>query len=447
MFALEITFADQPDDIETILVRRHKALIGASELAHIEIQDMQTLNYDLRLIRDISAKFRVAPISKTSNAALSNILEGVYERTGVFDMGKVKLNITALDSDLMLKDSEPTDRAGVRVMRMANSSPSPVYPALVILGNDPFVMSFTPDSPVYVGSAKGCSLRLDAKDVSPRHARIGYESGEFWVEDLGSSQGTYINSNQISGRISLKSGSSISIGKSITIIGISTAEQLQQALNLEPGESKSPSIEERKYPVLISMSEVVRPARMIMPLDSVITIGRDPQCDMWFGAPHVSRKHCSFTLSKTGQVSISDFSKNGTLYDEGILKKGDLVRIKDKAHAFDFGGGITLALCFNETQEKQYIEAAGNPEVFVRESTHSGERVGQYSIAQPELLRNKSIGIRRPAHGNKISRFIYNLVVFYQSLSSRNRVALYITLAAVVVVLVVLLNLILRLNF
>lgn len=447
MFSLEITFSDAPDDVETILIRRHKALIGSSAHAHVEIQDMQALNYDLRLSRDVGGKFRVAPISKTNNSSFSNILEGVYDGSGFFDLGKVKLNITALDSDLMLKESEPPDRAGVRVMRLANSNSSPSYPAIVVLGIEPIVMSFTPDSPVYIGSAKSCSLRLDASDVSPKHARVGYESGEFWVEDLGSSQGTYVNNSQISGRVSIKSGNAINLGKSITILGITSLEQLQQALNIEPNSRRTPALEERKYPVLISLSEVVRPARMVMPLDSVVNIGRDPQCDMWFGAPHVSRKHCSFTLSKMGSVSISDYSKNGTLYDEGILKKGDLVQIKDKAHAFDFGGGITLALCFNEKQEKQFIEAAGNANVFVGNerpdavspALQSGNRSGVYTRSGTYK--------RKAQNTSKVLEFVNNFILFYQSLTTRNKVAMYITLAAVIVVLVVFLNLILRLNF
>ncbi len=446
MFALEITFNDQPGDVETILVRRHKALIGASESAHVEIQDMQSLNYDLRLIRDVGSKFRVSPISKENNTSISNLLEGIYDGTGFFDLGKVKLSITALDSDLMLKESEPPDRAGVRVMRLANSISSPVYPSLVVLGAQPFVMSFAPDSPVYVGSAKSCSLRLDDKEISPKHARIGYESGEFWIEDLGSSQGTYVNNAQISGRVTVKSGYAINIGKNTTIIGIKSSEQLQQALNIDPLNKKNISIEDRKYPVLISLSEVVRPARLVVPLDSNINIGRDPQCDMWFGAPHVSRKHCSFMLSKTGQVSVSDYSKNGTIYDRGILKRGELIQLKDKAHVFDFGGGITLAVCFNQIQEKQYIEAAGDLNVFNAQESELDSTNSSYSPSKSEMMHRAYPGLRKAKSSHRIVQFIYDFIIFYQSLSFRNKVALYITFAAVVVVIIVLLNLILRLN-
>lgn len=446
MFALEITFNDHPSETETILVRRHKALIGSSADAHVEIQDMQSLSYDLRLVRDLGRKFRVSPIPKASNVAFSNVLEGVYDGTAHFDLGRVKLNVTALDSDVMTKDGEPADRAGVRVMRLATSAEGPTFPALVVQGSEPIVMSFSPDMPVYIGSSKGCALRLDVSDISPKHARIGFESGEFWVEDIGSKHGTFVNNAQISGRVNVRSGAVIGLGKTTSIIGITSEDQLALVAT-QPGHNLRPA-EERRYPVLVSVSEVARPARLVIPIDGSVTLGRDPSSDMWLGAPHISRRHSAFTLNKTGNVSVTDYSKNGTAYDGGILKRGDLVQMQERAHVFDFGGDITVAVCFNEEQEQQFLDSGGDPQVF--RHLNSSEDI---SMPQPGTVRSVSAPklsasvMRRPKASSPSGEALSKFILFYQSLSRRNKIALYITGAAVVVVGVVLLNLLLRLNF
>ena len=50
MFALEISFKDGVSQPETILMRRPQALVGASDYAHVVIEDMKTLDYQLRLV-------------------------------------------------------------------------------------------------------------------------------------------------------------------------------------------------------------------------------------------------------------------------------------------------------------------------------------------------------------------------------------------------------------
>ncbi|HMP16642.1 MAG TPA: FHA domain-containing protein, partial [Gemmatales bacterium] len=63
-----------------------------------------------------------------------------------------------------------------------------------------------------VGRQADTDLRLDARDVSRRHARIVTEADGFFVEDLGSSNGTFINNTRVSGRQQLKEQDRIQIG-------------------------------------------------------------------------------------------------------------------------------------------------------------------------------------------------------------------------------------------
>ena len=447
MFALEIIFSDQPADAETIFVKRQRVLIGSSQSAHVEIIDMQELNYDLQLTRDFSRRFRVKPVPKAQNLTLPAFIDGVYEGHAFFDLDKLKLSITALDSDLLLKESEPPDRAGVRIMRLSSATPSPAFPALVVLGKNQTAISFAPDTPVYVGSAKSCALRIEGDEVSPKHARIGYESGNFWVEDIGSNQGTFVKESQISGRVNIASGTPINLGKSVSIVGVDSEFQLEQVTHYTGQKELQPMETAEKYPILMSVSEVARPARLVIPINATINVGRDPSSDIWLGAPHVSRHHCSFTLRKNGYVSVSDYSKNGTAYDEGVLKSGDLIQLIDKGHVFDFGGGITLALCFNEEQERSFIASAGDPATFVEiQKTGEGSVYDNKTSLSKNLAMQSAVYSRSLQVGHDSIGLFRKFSIFYQRLSPRSKLVLCITCAAVITILIVMFNLVVRLN-
>ncbi|HQR43860.1 MAG TPA: FHA domain-containing protein, partial [Gemmatales bacterium] len=63
-----------------------------------------------------------------------------------------------------------------------------------------------------VGRQADTDLRLEARDVSRRHARILTEGEGFFVEDLGSSNGTFLNNTRVSGRQPLQEQDRIQIG-------------------------------------------------------------------------------------------------------------------------------------------------------------------------------------------------------------------------------------------
>ena len=51
---------------------------------------------------------------------------------------------------------------------------------------------------VIIGRSSTCDVVLDDKTVSARHARLAYHHGQWWVEDLGSTNGTFLNEEPVS---------------------------------------------------------------------------------------------------------------------------------------------------------------------------------------------------------------------------------------------------------
>ncbi len=61
--------------------------------------------------------------------------------------------------------------------------------------------------PFRVGRRENCQLRLSSPSISGEHAVIGTsEAGELYIDDLGSTNGTFVNLQQISGRVMLSVG-------------------------------------------------------------------------------------------------------------------------------------------------------------------------------------------------------------------------------------------------
>jgi len=63
-----------------------------------------------------------------------------------------------------------------------------------------------------MGRAAECELRLDDTYVSQQHARIFDRSGNWYVEDLGSTNGTFVNEQKLVAPAMLTPGDTIRIG-------------------------------------------------------------------------------------------------------------------------------------------------------------------------------------------------------------------------------------------
>src|SRR5687768_15889023 len=48
-----------------------------------------------------------------------------------------------------------------------------------------------------LGRQTDCSIILEGKQVSRQHARVRFEEGQHFIEDLGSSNGTYLNGRRL----------------------------------------------------------------------------------------------------------------------------------------------------------------------------------------------------------------------------------------------------------
>ena len=71
------------------------------------------------------------------------------------------------------------------------------------------------DAPLLIGRGNDAAIRLDDDYVSTRHARIASSGEQWFVEDLGSTNGTYVGSSRISQATAIQLGTQIRIGKTV----------------------------------------------------------------------------------------------------------------------------------------------------------------------------------------------------------------------------------------
>ncbi|HEX4362888.1 MAG TPA: FHA domain-containing protein [Pseudonocardia sp.] len=69
--------------------------------------------------------------------------------------------------------------------------------------------------PIMLGRADDSTLVLDDDYASTRHARLSLQGEEWYVEDLGSTNGTYLDRAKVSGPTRVPLGVPIRIGKTV----------------------------------------------------------------------------------------------------------------------------------------------------------------------------------------------------------------------------------------
>lgn len=91
---------------------------------------------------------------------------------------------------------------------------SPTHVA-VIQGQNTGVTASLAQAPILIGRGNDAAIRLDDDYVSTRHARIVSSGDQWYVEDLGSTNGTYLGTQRITQPVPVGLGAQIRIGKTI----------------------------------------------------------------------------------------------------------------------------------------------------------------------------------------------------------------------------------------
>ena len=72
------------------------------------------------------------------------------------------------------------------------------------------------DGEATVGRGGGCTISVPSDTfVSQVHARLTERNGALWIEDLGSTNGTFVNGKQLTEAVKLRKGDRVQIGNTL----------------------------------------------------------------------------------------------------------------------------------------------------------------------------------------------------------------------------------------
>lgn len=85
----------------------------------------------------------------------------------------------------------------------------------VVQGPNTGITAALADAPILIGRGNDAAIRLDDDYVSTRHARIAASGDQWFVEDLGSTNGTYLGNQRLTQPTTIMLGSQVRIGKTV----------------------------------------------------------------------------------------------------------------------------------------------------------------------------------------------------------------------------------------
>mgnify|MGYP001084841260 FL=1 len=88
-------------------------------------------------------------------------------------------------------------------------------------GETTTVKNFT-HSPVLIGRGQHCDCTIDDRTLSSQHSRLSYHHHQWWLEDLGSTNGTLLHGEQVTTPVVVASGDHITCGKVEITVQIET---------------------------------------------------------------------------------------------------------------------------------------------------------------------------------------------------------------------------------
>lgn len=103
-----------------------------------------------------------------------------------------------------------------------------------------------------IGRDPANAIVINDPEVSRRHARLTLQGGRYVLEDLGSTNGTFVNGRRLTGPYVLKTGDVVSLGETITLVF--------EAVAFDPGATVvSPSAKAAAVPPVAAPQAVPRP--------------------------------------------------------------------------------------------------------------------------------------------------------------------------------------------
>lgn len=144
-----------------------------------------------------------------------------------------------------------------------------------------------------IGRASYNHVQIDNKGVSLVHAAISKANGDWWLEDMNSTNGTYLNGTRIEGKQIIKFGDTITLGKhdlkfvaTPSLIGnaasVSQTDDYDRTILVNQGTNQIGNSARASRCSLLMYGEARKMNKLLLNRD-YYSIGKGSQCDIRVG--------------------------------------------------------------------------------------------------------------------------------------------------------------------
>jgi len=229
-----------------------------------------------------------------------------------------------------------------------------------------------------IGREASNAIAINDAEISRKHAQLVYRDGKYIITDLGSTTGTFVNGQRLTGQHVLQPGEVISLGEQISLL-FETCYIQQKVINASPEGFQ------------LVMHSGPTPGKVFPLTGDVLTIGREASNNIAINDAEINRKHAQLVY-QGGKYIITDLSSvNGTfvngqrLTGQHILQSGEVISL-----------GEQIALLVEKTSgnlyqkqidEKRIQQAATTSSVQPKPNMNNHPLNVPIAIKQPRRIR------------------------------------------------------------
>jgi pSer/pThr/pTyr-binding forkhead associated (FHA) protein len=235
---------------------------------------------------------------------------------------------------------------------------------------------------ILFGRTNTSDIELPIKSVSRRHAEITREEQDYFITDLGSGNGTYLNNKRLPAeeKSLLKSGDAIRIEdyQILFLIGAGDGERALEVdtdtdvLEIKLIKKMMRALDSEDTPSMEVLNGVAAGKRVPIPDDKTeFTIGRGDDCDLSIHENILSRIHVKLEKKWGGIVIVDQRSKNGTFVNneavqEKLLRDGDRIMLGTIKLLYRNPKEVDLEIQHQELSRKKRAAAVQEAEVLAK---------------------------------------------------------------------------------
>ncbi|MFN8531718.1 MAG: FHA domain-containing protein [Anaerolineae bacterium] len=231
---------------------------------------------------------------------------------------------------------------------------------------------------VTIGRGRKNQIVIHDNEVSREHCRLIRLMDDYEVQDLNSSNGTFVNGLRVIANWLLQPGSLVELGDSITLeydrTPVSAAltsstrpfktQPLPQSETDTDDEGESEVLADCRHVLMMTMGPTV--GRVYFLSDPIHTIGRENGNDIIIQDPEISRNHVRLRKSRNSYVVEDIGSTNGTYVNGMLIGEAHTLQVDD---VLRLGTAVQL----------QYIRQYGTDQYMAADPTPSKRVTGEYS--------------------------------------------------------------------